>query len=496
MNRPLPNRASLPLLALAGLLPYLISLRNRFALDDLIHIVHAESIRSMSAAWGSFSEPLFPGNLFRPLVTLSYAVTHSFFNLDPLPYHLGNVLLHVLVVLLAYALLRRVTGEASAFGASLLFAVHPLHTEAVANVSGRAELMCAAFCLATLLCLNSKTDRRVLALLGGGAFALMALLSKESAFVLMLLLPLTALFARPEYGQKRSLIPAMVVLAGAGAIYLLLRFNALGTLISPARTIDFLDNPLVNLSAHERALNALVRLGHYLMLCFAPHPLSADYSFAQLTPLGRVIDPLSWVYLLLPIAFAVVFVVGIRTWLPVALYAGWFLCAFAVTSNLVFPIGTIFAERLAYLPSLGAAGVVSEILLRLNSTSLRNWVFAGIVILFAAMTHTRSKDWYDNSTLYQREIHTSARSAKTQLNYGVVLRLSGDLIGADVHMRRALEIYPAFADAAYNLGVNRLVEGDLQGAVGWFDKALKLNPEHGPARAALRQTQSALGVGR
>ena len=477
-------------IAAVAFFAFLNTLRNQFALDDFIHLVNNPSVRTLGGGMRSFFEPVFPGNLFRPLLILSYSVTYNFFELSPLPYHLTNLLLHTLNAVLVFRLVLFFVPLRTAGMSAFLFAVHPLCCEAVANISGRSELLWSFFALNCLVLsvsyIRGDEDSMPAKFAKFSAVfcsAALAFFSKESAANLVLLLPLILCFSVRSIDQLRrgTIVFAAVILAFQG--YLYLRLNALGSMLGDNFTIDVLDNPLVSLSTQERALNALMLLGKYISLILAPVSLSSDYSFAAVKLADYSALNLLYAYLIAVFVLAGL-IEGFKKPL-VRLFALWFFAAFAVTSNLFFPIGTIFAERLAYLPMVGVLVLIVMALESFANSGIRNALIGLLCMFFVLRTSIRNLDWHDAESLHRRDIEVVPNSAKAQLNYGVVLRQEGDLERAEQYMRKALRTYPAFADAAYNLGLNYLAQDQEGQAREWFLQTLNLNPWHIPALDAM-----------
>ncbi|MBX7138069.1 MAG: tetratricopeptide repeat protein [Oligoflexia bacterium] len=479
---------ALILLALAA---FGISAGNQFAFDDLVRIVQYADIRTVRGSLGSFWHALFPGNLYRPLPTVSYGLTYALFGLNPLPYHLCNIFLHCCNALFLFLLLSRARSMPSqaAFMIAALFAVHPLATETVANVSGRPELMAGFFGLLLLLRCSKfvQQNRGELSWSEGSAllvWTFLALLSKESALCLPLLSALIVCFCSSGNVRRRLwliLLPQTLAIS----IYLGLRLYALHALASGSDLVQFVDNPLIALTSMQRMLSAWALLGRYATLAIFPFNLSADYSYAQLIPLAMLPNVQGLFGITAASALLVTALSGVRHRSAEALFAGWFFLAFVVTSNLAFPIGTIFGERLAYLPSCGTIGLLVLGLGRLQNRTIRGVLFGTLLTGFIWASNWRSLDWYDSDTLHTAQSKISPQSAKTLVNYGVVLRNGGDLDEADLKFRMALAVYPEFPDAAYNLGINYLSKGLESGARYWFKRALKLNDQFAPALDAL-----------
>ena len=264
------DRMRVGLLLVVAILVYANTLANGFTYDDQAYILHNPVVQHPSLA--GFSHPMEVNNVFRPIYLASFALNWAFGQAQPFGYHLFNVLLQAAVVVLLYLLLKMLlesSGQAGtiAFVTALLFAVHPIHTEAVASIVGRSELLAVGFLLAAwLLHLH---DREVPALL----CFLLALLSKESAVVFV---PLVIL---GDYARGK-LKPVLRYgwIAGLAALYLAGFREIEGGRWGEKRVI-FLDNPLASLPATWRILNGLCIAWKYVGLHVYPATLSCDYSY-------------------------------------------------------------------------------------------------------------------------------------------------------------------------------------------------------------------------
>lgn len=236
----------------------------------------------------------------------------------------------------------------------------------------------------------------------------------------------------------------------------------------------------------ERMLNSMSLLGRYLTLIAFPVSLSADYSFAVL-PFVSGENPITLVTLMVTFALLMLTVFGVLKNKTYAPYCLWFFCAFLITSNLLVPIGTVFAERLTYVPGIGALALLVWGCMELRVRWLGN---ALLVLLFAhnlLLSRAHAPVWKNNETLHRYQITTSPLSAKTQLNYALLLRLAGDLEGAERHVKRALRTCPEdpVAAQAYASLLAELGKYDI--ARRWYQRALNLDPKN---------TASLVGIGK
>ncbi len=476
------------------------SLGNGFPLDDEVHIERNTAIRRLGRAADVLAEPTWPGYVYRPLPTLSYALTHRFAGLDPWPYHATNVLLHGAVAVLLFLVLARLFDVRLAFVTGLLFAAHPVHVEAVASIANRTELLAALFGLAALWLALREAARAGAAAKGDGssrrrvraagglalvvaAFAL-ALLAKESAVCFLLLLPLCA-WAEPggEPGASRTaapwgLVAALLAMAVAAGLYGALRWHALGTILPQGATIASIDNPLLEVPAHERILRAVALLGRYLLVAIVPWRLSPDHSLGAPSVEGGLASPawLAWIGAL--VGLLAIAGLAWRRDRRVAFFTLWFLLAFAVTANLAFPIGVAFAERLVYLPSVGACGLLALAISYLPDRRARRVVVASVVVLFAGWSFAYGRVWRDTESLFRYAVRVAPGSAKVQTNLGAALVRRGHLAGARRHFEEARRLEPDFADPVFGLALVDLEEGRLAEATASLEQVVVIDPHH------------------
>lgn len=480
---------------LLSLLLYGNSASNGFALDDDSILVDNPAIRSLARVPELFAadywEPTVKSGLYRPLVTLSYALNHAVGGFDPLGYHWVNIALHALVAWLVLRLFRRVTGdEWVAAGGALYFAAHAVHTEAVANVVGRAELMAAAFFLLALLGHAASEEAaggraRLLhaaALLAYG----MALLCKENAITFLGAAVLYDLCQAPDPERRfwprlravvrRRLGPRYLGFLAVTALYLAARFAVL----TETNPTNRLDNPLVALDPLWRIPNALLVACHYLRLLVFPQRLSYDYSYDQIPLLSSLFDP----RMLLVVALC-----GFGVWILAWSYrsfrglffaTGFWLVTFSIVSNLLVTTGTILGERLMYLPSVGFCLAVALIARRacqeLHSRVLGRAAFVGLFVLIVASngwrTVLRNSDWESDERLLVSALEVSPRSAKVHHNAGAVYLGLGREEDALEEFHKALEILPEYAKAHASLGHLLLAQGREREAIESYERAL------------------------
>ncbi len=456
------GRAALLIGALA-VLPYMNSLQCGFTFDDEGVIWNNPLVTGPSAsALRLVTTVRYLGApLYRPVTMLTY-LADARPSESPFGYHLVNLVLHVLVTLavlrLAWILLDSPVG---AMATAALFAVHPIHTEAVTSIVGRAELLVALFVFAALLASLWAAQRRGTASRGWLLVSLLALalglLAKESALSAVPLAPIAYVWTRRRYGAtvRAAVFLPYLLLAVTYVVARLLVVGALGLLQPP----DFAVNPLAYVPVLPRAATALVILWQYLSALALPILLSADYSFNQIPVVASAFDPRLVVALAGFVALAVVLAACIRR-APALIWAAAFLFVpLALTANVLFPIGTIKAERLLYLPSFGWCLAGGWIAMQGRGRRGSGWsvaMIALVVAAYAGRTWVRNRDWQDNVTLFAATVQDSPASAKAHYNLGVAYDHAGLIEAAMPHFRQAFAIDPTYADAAF--GVGRMYE--------------------------------------
>jgi hypothetical protein len=464
-------------LAVLALIPYLGALRSPLLYDDrtlldnpwLLRQAGPVSVFQHDYWYGTKHEA---SELYRPLTVLSVA-----WNVRATPSKEGirsvNLLAHALATLALAWMLQAITGRlkgtapekwglspAPWIGAAL-FAVHPLASEAVLWVVGRAEILSAtlgilAFILFVRLDERPGLGGRSLALSVAAFFA--ALCCKESAAT-WLVIGAAWLGLRPG----RDLSSARVVAARA-AFYVAALSTFAGLRASVVgwdrHAVPFIDNPLVRVDAATRAVNAGLLFARYAAKMMWPNKLSVEYGFDQIP----VVPALPWGALGAAsiAATVVVAVVALRRRgnTAAAFLVAFVPAAFAVTGNLLFPIGTIFGERLAYLPLAGMCGLSGLALAAIPNHRWRGVAVSILLVACGARTFVRGGDYRDVATLSESTAEASPRAVKALVNVGRVRLRQGQASLAVLPLERAVALWPDYARAWVLLGDAYTATGD------------------------------------
>jgi protein O-mannosyl-transferase len=454
--------------------------------DPRIRQAAHENITSILAGGYRYDRPTT--GLYRPLTTFSYLLNYAVFGNGSRPpgYHWANLLLHAVNAALVYVLGIVILGEtAPAWALAAIWGLHPLLTESVTNIVGRADLLAALGVLAGLLChvkAAAAAGRPRPAWLAGIAAAqAIGLFSKESAVVLPGLM-LAYDLAWLDRATWRRRAPSYGALALPLAAFFYLRAQA-----HPHMLIPFADNPLVTAGFWTARLTAVGVIGKFLWLFLWPARLSADYSY-NAAPLFSW-KPMDWADAKALVALAVCLGLGLlmvflalRGRKPMLFFLAFFFVALSPTSNLIVPIGSIMAERFLYLPSVGLAGCVAAAICwagRRRPVVRAAWPALCLVCLaLAARTYTRNSDWKDEISLWTSAVTICPGSAKAHYNLGEALEvLPGRLPDAIAEYRVSLRIDPDHADVHTNLGNALAAIGRLPEAIAEYQAALRIQPD-------------------
>ena len=455
---------------LCALVPHLPALWNRFAMDDLYIIAWNPLVHSISGVFGAFGGPYWPpdlgGQMYRPLPLASFALTWAIAGDHPLLFHAMNLLWHVGVAVIVTALALRSPSPEGRGGqgvrtealiAGLVFAVHPVHVEAIANVIGLGELMAAAgVCLAVYAAVvRQNVMLSSLALLLG-------LLSKENAVVAPGLIVWAWIVgvSRPPPSRRRMLefAASWVVIAGA---YLAVR----GMVLAPYARLHATAPVFLGETAFAGRLTAVAALADVVRLLVLPVTLRVDYSPAERTIVRSLVDGRFALGLLCLVVWAVLLVLAWRKGRKVEAFGlGWIAIAFLPISNLLFSTGVLLAERTLYLPSAGLALAAGAMLARIPNSRLR-LIIPLLVVVGGIRSATRVPVWRDDFAVTQSILVDSPESYRGPARMAMIYQSHRQPLQALGALREAAHIYDrdptlfiAAADAAITLGRPRLAD--------------------------------------
>lgn len=482
------------ILIFIGFFIYGNSFKNEYALDDGIVIIKNEYVQQglrgipkilKTDSYDSFYKQMnakqqLSGGRYRPLSVVTFAMEEQFFgNGDKespsetvtMVRHMLNVTFYILSVIILLQFLRTYIFKENTiipFLTCLIFLIHPLHTEVVANIKSRDEILSFLFIILTFMkALQYQESKQTKHFVWSLVFYFLALLSKEYAITLLVLLPLLfyVLLKDTFIGSIKKTVPFIIV----AVVYLLIRFSIVGVGSTQENT-DVLNNPYMFASSTEKLATKIEVLNHYLKLMFYPYPLSSDYSYSTI-PYTSFTDPKVWFsigFTLLLIVLTLYFFKK-RNILSFAL--AFYLLHLFMISNLVMDIGATMGERLVYHSSFGFAFVIAVLFdlltkkMHPKSKQTALIVFGLLITLpCASIVMERNDAWTNDKKLFTTDAWTVPNSALVNGNAGKAYvdlsemeankSMEKELLGkALLHLHRSVKIHDKYVNGYLNLGV-------------------------------------------
>ncbi len=491
---------------------YSNSINHDYALDDdIVTRLNSYVQKGLSGIPDIFSHGMLKGfnnindrfSPYRPLPLMTFAVEKQFFGNNPVAHHFFNVIYYVICVTVVFLLLQKLFPDTNIlfpFSMALLFAAHPIHTEVVANIKSRDEILSLLFAaLAFLLLMNKITEiEKGKILLAPSIFFFLSLLAKESAITLGMIVPLMLYFFTQLNISK--ILKSSLPFAGAAIIYLLIRISVQDNVPSADDKMDIINNTLAAAPdlAHRYA-TAVQIIGKYLLLLIAPVTLSADYSYAQIPIVGWS-DWKAFVPLLVILSLLVFSFISFKKKEPLSFCVLYFFITMIMVSNIFMQIGATLAERFLFVPSLSVCIAIPVLLVRISKQNVKNItlthsrVFSGVIgvilLLFSLKTISRNSDWKNNYTLFTAGLLSAPNSASAHSSYASELRRKAEQEPMSLEQRqklldesveeywKALKIYPKYAEASYNMGVSFWDGNNIDSAAAAYRRTILINPNY------------------
>lgn len=473
---------ALIILAALAMIPYWQSLDYQYVLDDQIVISKNDyTKKGLSGIWdilrtesmaGYFGEQkdLVAGARYRPLSIVTFAVEYSLMPDNPRIGHLGNILFYMLTCLLLYRILvllfplapDRQWWWSVPLVAGVMYVLHPVHTEVVANIKGRDEIMTFLGALGSVwFTLKYLSDKKNLWLILSGISFFLALLSKENAITFLAIIPAVLWFFTAA--RKDDYIRTLAPVLGAAVLYLVIRYNVIGYFLSSGKEItDLMNNPFVEMRLDEKLATIMYTLGLYLKLLIYPHPLTHDY-YPYAIPIMNWGKWQVWASLAAYAGMVAIFFRGYKQKTVPAFAILFFLATISIVSNLVFPVGTFMNERFIFISSAAFVMVLAWILVERLPVWLPSRIglplgllLAGVIVVgYGVKTWNRIPVWENALTLNSAAIKVSPNSARANTFMATALyqeyratddpeeqkKILGDM---GIYIRRAVDIYPAY----------------------------------------------------
>ncbi len=477
------------LIALVAVVPYLGVIDGPFLYDDALYVTGNEHVTQDDVSLSEiFSASYPPGDpslgLYRPLLTATYRWNRLLSGDDPRSYHLLNIMAHLAASLALFGLLRSMMPRRRfPLIAALIFAAHPVHTEAVTWIVGRGEIFSALFTFLAFWChvawwkRPGGAQRAIWLPVLCGVFFCLGLLSKEMAITLPVVMVVHDLMFRRSTFPALFRIPTYWILGTASVAYLFVRFSVLGRFGPDA-------GQQIAAFHEEAAVGSIMisAVAGYLRVILFPFNLQVDY---PVRPDGGVDGLPSMLLACFILAGFIFCFFRARRSRSNLFFLVWFAVALFPVSNII-PIGTFMGERLAYLPSAPLL-VASCLLLERALLVLRKRRGASFAGEFAVgMTAVclvglclgswyRNLVWQDEKSFWEAAATDSPYSFKAHVNLGNLLQEAGDAEGAERCFRQAIEVKPRLIEALSNLAGLLADRGEHEEAEGFYRRALEVN---------------------
>lgn len=441
-------------------------------------------LRGISAVPELLSTPhmrgylIIPNDLYRPLSLVMFAIEYQFFGLSPAIHHLFNIITFAGCCIMLFLFLNKLFGgkrKAVAFITAVIFTVHPIHTEVVANIKSRDELMCFFFGFWSLnLFADYMKEGKLLKLLLGSFVFYLSIISKETVIAFVGIIPVIFFFYRNEDKKRAIFITAGAILATC--IFLAVRTSVLNAYDAnqPAAKVEFIDNALAGapdmpLTATTVLATKVLVMGHYLRLMFLPYPLLSTYSynsipFANFASIGFWLSLIAYVSL---IYFMVTRFIKDRKD-PWAFGIMFYLATIFLFSNFPFLMGAELAERFAFFASVGTCLLMGLAIeqwiikekdadISVVRSSKVLMILGPLCLIYGGMTFARNFEWKDNRTLYEADLSRSPNDVRLYHNLGSALaeetyeqepdsmkkkEIDNEALG---YLRKGVAIYPGYS---------------------------------------------------
>lgn len=458
------------------------SLAGKFVFDDRNIIANETMLSSLQNIEQTFMSPFWTtdAGLYRPTTLLSYTLNFIFLGHGPFGFHLINLLLYFFTCSLVYIFLKRLfKKDHLAFFTALLFLVLPIHSEVVANISGRSEILALLF---SLLALIEFTASEKINLWRIGLWVFLAIGAKETAIAIVpiILVVLYIKEGKLNIEMIKKYFSSVSAVAIGTLFYFFLRFFSLGVDSFLGVKTTLIENPLIFTDSWSRICTSFKILWLYIEKTFWPANLCSDYSYNQIPITNNFFNFGTIMGFIIFIGAISLIFIYIKKKPIISLSASIFVFSFLPVSNIILPIGTIAGERLMFFPTLGISLLIVYLLYNLY-TKLKNkntkiislLIFILIISIYATTALIRERVWTSEEKLFLSAGQCAPYSVLSRSNSGAIYLLRGDIDKAQSELEFAMLIKPIYSKGLNNLGLVYFKKGEYQKAEELYIQALK-----------------------
>ncbi len=496
----LSNRVSIIIIIVTSIFLYANTFTHEFVYDDLATITKNSYVKNgvngfkqilTEGSWDGFNAGANI-RIYRPFQLLAFAIQYEFFQLNPTPYHIIHVLCYALLNALLFLLLKQFWQNKYPYLPLLivlLFAVHPVHVEVVANLKGSADLFGMLHATVAFLFLFYYTNKKkILYLILASFFYFLSLISKEIAVTYIAIFPL-AMYFFTDLKLKRIIIntlPFIVVIL----MYLLIRSVVFKGSNAMAMTLSHLDNILLLAETSSQEIGTrLYGLGKNLQLLIFPHPLRSSYVYDDI-PLYEAYDFIA-LSTLLTYIFLVILCIRYFFKRSILIFGFLFyLLSLSLFSNTIVMMPSIVSERWLLIPSFGFAIVIGVLIYRVLKEGKTIFHFikinpiaipllCSVLFLFSFKTIERNFEWENDTTLFAADIKTSPNNQIILRAHGQQLMESGDkekIKESIYYLEKAQKLAPNRLATAHNLGKAYFLLRDYDNSIRVYSEVVKKSP--------------------
>ncbi len=473
--------ALLAAIVVFAVLLYFMTFNFGYILDDLVFVsknnyvneglAGIKKIFTEEAMSGYFGEQknLITGARYRPLSMVTFAVENQFFGINPGLSHVINAFLYGATGALIYYIsllfwpqeLKRPWYFRIGFWAAILFVVHPIHTEVVANIKGRDEIMALLLSLLTLIV--AFKAKKVLDYVWVGILFYLALLSKENSLTFLAVIPFSIYMFRINKIERTEWVRLFVAMGVGSILYLFQRYLVIGYFLSSGVEItELLNNPFIDMNGSEKYATIFFTLAKYLQLLVWPNPLSHDY-YPYAIATRNWTDIISILSLIVYIAGSIYAARKIWKKNTFAYFIVIYLATLSIVSNIPFTVGATMNERFLYMPSIAFVFFVPYLFIEGINKNKDLWrkigigLMAAMVIIFSFLTLKRIPVWSNSIDLNASAVKAYPNSARSNLFMGTALFNEAEaetdieekkkkLLESRTFIHKSLDIHPIYGN--------------------------------------------------
>ncbi|XP_063987197.1 protein O-mannosyl-transferase Tmtc3 [Diachasmimorpha longicaudata] len=498
----LPARGVLAgFVAIAAFAVYMNSLSCDFVFDDISAIKDNRDLRPHTPLrnifyndfWGTPMYKEQSHKSYRPICVLSFRWNYMIHQLDPVGYHLLNVVLHCGVCILFFRTCLMFLSDLASFVAALLFAVHPIHTEAVTGVVGRAEILYSLFYLGALItykkaCKNQRSTGWC-SMMTSMLSVFIAVMCKEQGITTTAVCVVYEIFVVQKVRALDILLAVKIAfggnklnptwsgegtkrLAALTLVTMSLLFVRLHVMGSRLPVFTRFDNPASAASTPTRQLTYNYLAAVNLRLLFLPNDLCCDWTMGTIPLIESILDHRNlWTLaahgLVFGLFLTAVFTHNRQVSVIIVMSLSLLTLPFLPASNLFFPVGFVIAERVLYAPSMGFCMLVGHgwsILAEKRCPKMSTTFLVFLLVSHSVKTYIRNYDWMDEYAIFMSGLKVNLNNAKLFNNVGHALEgqgrykealnyfneavvVQGDDIGAHINVGRTYNHLNMFKEA-------------------------------------------------